>query len=346
MVFDGHNDLLARLWLSSHPDPVGAFLNQTLDGHIDLRRCQQGRMLGGLFAIFVPPFDYVKANAPHKLMQCLPDQTDYTAMQRYDICMAQFEYARQIEQRSQGQVKICRSMADINACMQNKSLVMVLHLEGAEALTELSQLDAWYNLGLRSVGLVWNQPSQFGHGLQAKFPHSPNTGLGLTALGEAWVLACENRSMLVDVSHMNEHAFWQTQQLLTQPMVATHSNVHRLCPQARNLLDTQLSAIKASGGVVGVNFDTAFLRSDGKRNKDTPYQVMFAHFDYLLEHLGEHGVAFGSDYDGGFMSSYWPSVDYFPYLIDALSDYGYSDARIENICYQNWHAVLNKIWKS
>ncbi|MBF7687125.1 dipeptidase [Acinetobacter rathckeae] len=346
MVFDGHNDLLARLWLSSHKDPVGAFLHETLDGQIDLHRCQQGRVFGGLFAIFVPPFDYVKANAPHKIVHYADHQTDYTTMQRYDICMAQFEYAQQIEYRSQGQVKICRSVADINACMQQQCLAMVLHLEGAEALTELSQLDAWHALGLRSVGLVWNQPSQFGHGLQAKFPHSPNTGLGLTELGQTWVLACEERSMLVDVSHMNEQAFWQTQQCLTQPIVATHSNVHAICPQARNLLDTQLIAVKASGGVVGVNFDTAFLRSDGKRNKDTPYEVMFAHLDYLLEYVGEQGVAFGSDYDGGFMSAHWPSIDYFPRLIDALSDYGYRDTRIENICYKNWHAVFNRIWKS
>ncbi|MBF7685212.1 membrane dipeptidase [Acinetobacter sp. B10A] len=346
MIFDGHNDLLARLWMSSHRDPVDQFLHHTLEGQMDLRRCRQGRMYGGLFAIFVPPLKYVKTHASHKLTSMAHSQADFTIAQRHDICTAQMDYALEIEYRSQGAVKICRDMADIHLCMKNQCLAMVLHLEGAEALTNVSQLDDWYAKGLRSVGLLWNEPSQFGHGLQGKFPHSPDTGLGLTDLGQQWVVECEKRRMLVDVSHMNEQAFWHTQQLLTQPIVATHSNIHKLCPQARNLLDSQLNAIKVSHGVVGLNFDTAFLRADGQRNIQTPYSVMFAHFDYLFEYLGETGVAFGSDYDGGFMSKYWPSVDYFPRLIDALSDYGYSDTRIENICHKNWYTVLHRIWAS
>lgn len=346
MIFDGHNDVLARLWLSSHDDPVDAFLNHHLDGQMDLRRCQQGRMQGGLFAIFVPPLSYVKANAPHKLSSFCVSQSDYSIAQRLEICLAQLDYAIEIERRSAGRVKICRNASDIVDCLQKQCLAMVLHLEGAEALTDLAQLDEWYALGLRSVGLLWNQPSHFGHGLNAPFPHSPNTGQGLTELGKQWVAACQNKAMLVDVSHMNEQAFWDTQKILTQPIVATHSNVHALCPQARNLLDTQLQAIRHSDGLVGVNFDTAFLRADGQRHADTAFSVLFAHLDYLIEQLGEGGVAFGSDYDGGFMSSYWSSVAYFPNMMDALSDYGYSDARIEKICSKNWQRVLYGIWQS
>ncbi len=39
-VFDGHNDVLARMWLSNAPDPVAAFLETGLPGHLDLKRCQ------------------------------------------------------------------------------------------------------------------------------------------------------------------------------------------------------------------------------------------------------------------------------------------------------------------
>ena len=38
------------------------------------------------------------------------------------------------------------------------------------------------------------------------------------------------------------------------PLVATHSNVHALCPHSRNLTDKQLAAIRESGGMVGTEF--------------------------------------------------------------------------------------------
>ena len=36
VIFDGHNDLLTRLWLSSAVDPVHDFIYGTLPGHLDL----------------------------------------------------------------------------------------------------------------------------------------------------------------------------------------------------------------------------------------------------------------------------------------------------------------------
>lgn len=84
-------------------------------------------------------------------------------------------------------------------------------MEGAEALQQDPKLlDVLYDAGLRSIGPLWNRPSQFGHGLNAKFPHSPNTGPGLTVEGKALIARCADKKMLVDVSHMNERAFWDT----------------------------------------------------------------------------------------------------------------------------------------
>ena len=67
IIFDGHNDLLTRLWLSSADDPVHDFIYGTLPGHLDLKRCRQAGWMGGLFSIFLPPYAYVKNNHPDKL---------------------------------------------------------------------------------------------------------------------------------------------------------------------------------------------------------------------------------------------------------------------------------------
>lgn len=329
-IFDGHNDVLARLWLNDHT--ADDFLNTTLAGQMDLARCRQGGFVGGLFAVFVPPISYLEKNYPKKLEQTL-----------HDIVFSQV--ATLLKIANQKQAKLCTSVADIQHCIDHNILAMVMHFEGADVIDErFDLLEVLYATGLRSVGALWNNPNQFGHGLQADFPHSPDIGDGLTILGKKFIRRCAEKNMVVDVSHMNEKAFWDTAKILQQPIVATHSNVHKLCPQARNLTDQQLVEIKNTQGFVGVNFDTAFLRSDGKRNANTTLSTLIEHIDYLLNILGEDGVGFGSDYDGGFMSEHWATVAQLPNIINALKQAGYSQDLIEKICYKNWLRVLERIW--
>jgi membrane dipeptidase len=59
-----------------------------------------------------------------------------------------------------------------------------------------------------------------------------------------------------------------------------------------------LGAIKASQGIVGLNFAVTDLRSDGWNDADTPLEVMVRHIDYLVEHLSIDCVGLGTDFDG------------------------------------------------
>ncbi|MFW1800559.1 dipeptidase [Acinetobacter nematophilus] len=341
-IFDGHNDALTRLWLSDDHDPVDAFIHQQSPGHLDLNRCQKVGFAGGFFAIFLPPFDYLKQYHPNKLLDQGVD--NFTQQQIEQICLQQLDLAQQLTQRSSN-IQICTSVEDIEHCITEKKLAIVLHMEGAEALQHDPELlDVFYDAGLRSIGPLWNRPSQFGHGLNAGFPHSPHTGPGLTAEGKALIARCADKKLLVDVSHMNERAFWDTAEILAQPIVATHSNAYRLCPQARNLTDTQLKAIYDSQGLVGVNFDVAFLRSDGQRNTDTPIEVILDHLEYLIVYLGEEHVGFGSDFDGALVSNELKDIMGMSKLISAMRQRNYSDQLIEKICFKNWLKVLERIW--
>lgn len=344
IIFDGHNDLLTRLWLSSADDPVHDFIYGTLPGHLDLKRCRRVRWMGGLFSIFLPPYAYVKNNHPDKLSN--PSNSDFTAQEIVDICCAQLELAQQLQARSDGQIQICTSLAQIQACQQNQQLAIVLHLEGAEFLAiEPDLLDVFYEAGLRSIGPLWNRKSLFGDGLNASFPHSPDTGSGLTREGKELILACRDKHMLIDVSHMNERAFWDTLEIADQPIVATHSNAHALCPQARNLTDRQLAGIKQNGGLVGVNFDVAFLRADGQRNTQTSLDVIVDHLAYLIDHLGEDHVGFGSDFDGCLLPDELSDISQISKLIEQMQQRHFSDALIEKNTSKNWFRVLDEIWQ-
>lgn len=340
-VFDGHNDALTRLWLSGHADPVHAFIHERLAGHLDLKRCQQAGFVGGMFAIFLPPFSYVQQHHPNKLFD--QNASDFTQQQIEQICLEQLDIAHQLAKRS-SDIQICTSVQDIQSCVDTQKLGIVLHMEGAEALQQNPDLlDVFYDGGLRSIGPLWNRPSQFGHGLNAKFPHSPDTGAGLTVAGKAFIKRCADKKMVIDVSHMNERAFWDTVDLLQQPIVATHSNAHALCPQARNLTDRQLKEIRNSQGMVGVNFDVAFLRPDGQRNADTSIDVILDHLEYLMDHLGEEHVGFGSDFDGALIGTELEDVMGLHKLINCMQQRAYSSELIEKICFTNWINVLYRI---
>ena len=335
-VFDGHNDLLLRLWLQEEGDPVAEFLRGTQRGHLDLPRMRRGGFAGGLFAVFVPPARYVK----QRKKAYVEEEHNPLA-----ITDAQIALLHTIAERSEGQAKVCRSVADIEQCIARGVLAMVLHIEGAEALDdECSQLDRWVDAGLRSIGPLWNLQNRFGTGVTGDFPGSPDSGAALTPLGLHLLRLCNQKKLLIDLSHMNEKSFWQVAEHSDAPLIATHSNVHTLCPQPRNLTDRQLTAIAESDGFVGVNFGNAFLRADGKRDGDTPLSDIVRHLDALLERLGEDRVGFGSDFDGISVPDALGDAAGLPRLVAALSSAGYSSGLIEKITWRNWLRVLKKTW--
>jgi Membrane dipeptidase (Peptidase family M19) len=155
-----------------------------------------------------------------------------------------------IERESQGRVRVCRNVDDIQQGIEDGVLAPVLHIEGAEAIDpNFELLDVLYAAGLRSLGPVWSRSNAFGHGVPFLCPSSPDTGPGLTDLGKELTRACNRLRILIDLSHLNERGFWDVAAISQAPLVATHSNAHALSPHSRNLTDKQLSAIGETGGI-------------------------------------------------------------------------------------------------
>ena len=221
----------------------------------------------------------------------------------------------------------------------------MLHIEGAEAIdANFELLDVLHAAGLRSLGPVWSRPNAFGHGVPFRCPSSPDIGPGLTELGKALIGACNRLRILIDLSHLNERGFWDVAELSNAPLVATHSNAHAISPHSRNLTDRQLAAIRQSGGLVGVNFATAFLRPDGRHDKNTPVELIVRHIEHLLEHLGEDGVGFGSDFDGAMIPAELGDAAGLQILVQALRERGFDKRLIEKLCFRNWLGVLDRTW--
>ena len=343
-IFDGHNDTLLRFYQNDDVD-YRDFLGEMSGGHIDLARARRGGFAGGFFAVYVPNPERLidPNNMPDLREPYVPPAVEFVYSQ--GVALRMMADLFKLEAESQGQIQIVRSAADLQRCIETGIFAAILHFEGAEAIDEdLNALEVFYRAGLRSLGIVWSRPTIFAHGVPIAFPASPDIGPGLTDAGKRLVKRCNQLGIMIDLSHMNEAGFWDVAALSDAPLVATHSNVHAICPISRNLTDKQLDAIKASDGMVGLNFATGFLNEDGAWDSDRPLDIMVRHLDYLVERLGETRVGLGSDYDGARVPDAVGDVSKLPNLISALKDAGYNDALLRKLCHENWLRVLRQTW--
>jgi membrane dipeptidase len=177
-------------------------------------------------------------------------------------------------------------------------------------------------------------------------PSSPDTGPGLTDLGKKLIGACNRLRILIDLSHLNERGFWDVADISSAPLVATHSNAHALSPHSRNLTDRQLIAIRETGGIAGVNFATSFLRPDGRRDADTPIELVIDHLEHMLKVVGEDGVGLGSDFDGATIPAQIGNAAGLQNLVEVMRARDYGEPLIEKLCFSNWLRVLGQTWES
>jgi membrane dipeptidase len=347
-VFDGHNDVVLEVYGWGDRHQRRGFFERGERGHLDLPRMQEGGFAGGLFAVYVPPDptaawpDLRRTGDDDEGGPAgLAPPIDHSYALRCAVALT--STLLRLEEESRGELTIVRDVAGVRRCMKEGKIAAVLHFEGAEPIDPaLNALEVFYRTGLRSLGLVWSRPNAFADGVPFAFPSSPDTGPGLTQAGRELVRACNRLGVLIDLSHLNERGFWDVAGLSTAPLVASHSNAHAVTPASRNLLDTQLGAIRASNGIVGLNYAVQFSRPDGKRDADTPLTDLVRHMDHLVERMGVDHVGLGSDFDGCTVPAELGDAAGLPRLIAALREAGYSEADLRKIAHENWLRVLER----
>jgi membrane dipeptidase len=185
--------------------------------------------------------------------------------------------------------------------------------------------------------------------------------------------------MIVDVSHVGEATFWDVIKTTTKPIIASHSNAYSICPVSRNLKDEQILAIGKNGGVIHLNFYSAFVDIDfwqkdiAFRKKhaaeidsmiasgmQTEYvftvisdkyaeesnaikpdlEQLMKHFDHIVDLIGVDHVGLGSDFDGiNSAPKQLKTVLDYPLFTQALIARGYSDKDISKVLGGNFLRV-------
>ena len=235
----------------------------------------------------------------------------------------QGEFARQVEERSD--VAQCRSAADIKACWAQGKTAAILTVENGVALGgDLSNIDRMARDGVRMLTITWNGENQLGSG--------NSTQHGLSELGRAAIPRLEQAGILLDVSHLNDPGFTQMLDVASRPFVASHSNARSVCGHPRNLADWQIREMISRRCLIGLNYYSPFLRSDGC---PAGLEDLYRHAAHFLDLGAENCLALGSDFDGADLPPCLDSPIKEAGLWDYLTGRRIPPTLVQKIMYQN-----------
>jgi membrane dipeptidase len=314
-IIDGHTDYLLSLTHTGR-----SFLEESTIGHVDLPRARKGNIGAMISAVFLPS-------------ELLPTHALIETLRAVDLL-------KRTVATSDGQMELIRDYDQLVSCLDRGVFGAIMHFEGAEAIDpEFVVLRLAYELGLRSLGLVWSRPTIFAEGVGPE-----NHGHGLTGLGRELVTQCNNMGILIDVSHLNEPGFWDVIAESTKPIVASHSNARAVCDHERNLTDRQIKELAKNGGLMGINYAVGFVVEGARTGSEVPLGVLIDHIDHIVNLVGIEHVALGSDYDGAGVPDALKDAAHDWAIVEELARRGYDDDAIAKICRDNWLRVLKAVW--
>ena len=167
---------------------------------------------------------------------------------------------------------------------------------------------------------------------------------GLTPFGLQYIKEMERLGIIIDVSHLSDAGFYDVYHHTTKPFVASHSNTRQVCGVARNMSDDMILKLASRGGVMGINFCSDFLTTEGTHQ--TSYvKDMVQHILYIKNLAGIDCIGLGSDFDGIGSKLEMKDASGYQMLYGALIEAGLSIEEIEKIFYKNVLRVYKAVLK-
>jgi len=222
---------------------------------------------------------------------------------------------------------------------------LVISIEGADGILDPSDLDEWWQRGVRFIGPAWAGTRYCG-GTGEPGPLTPE--------GYALLEGMAQIGFGLDLSHMDEESALQALDVYPGLILASHSNALTLLKGTesnRFLSDRLIRGILERDGMIGIVPFNAFLKYGwrrGDRREDINLQHFITHIDYICQMAGDsRHVGIGSDFDGGFGLQSIPvgfdSIADLQKLVLLLTEKGYSEEDIVAILGENWFTRLNHV---
>jgi membrane dipeptidase len=249
----------SALIVDSHADTPQRFLDEHFDlaqdtpisdGHMDFGKIQKGNLGAEFFSIWVEP-----------------EFNGHYAKRTLDLIDSVYQQAA----RHPDKMSMAFTADDIVRAHHQHKFAALMGIEGGHAIeNDIRLLREYYLLGVRYMTLTWSNTNEWadssGDIQDANIAHHD----GMTGFGKEVVREMNRLGMIVDISHVSDATFYQALQVSRAPVIASHSSSRALTDHPRNMTDDMLRAVSANGGVVMVNFNSAFVdEAYRKQSSDT-----------------------------------------------------------------------------
>lgn len=227
-----------------------------------------------------------------------------------------------------------KDQSDLIKLEESSKIGFLTLMEGADAIEEPNGLNEFYEMGVRIIGLAWNDRNRYASG--------NDTDSGLTEEGLELIKRMNDLRITLDLSHLNERCFWEAIEVCGTIPIATHSNARSITDHPRNLRDDQLLAISQRDGVIGLVLYKYFLWTG---DEEPTLEDLFAHTDYIINLCGEDHLGIGSDLDGAGVNDFIKgirTVADLPKIAEFFLQKGYSEERVRKIMGGNFLRVLRE----
>ena len=218
----------------------------------------------------------------------------------------------------------------------NTPIGIIVSMEGADAMANPDVTEKWFELGLRSTGLVHYGTSAHAVGTGQEGP--------LSESGKSLLQTFESLGMVLDVTHLSDQSFFEAIECFSGPLIASHQACRKLVPHQRQFSDEQLAVVIVRDGLVCVPCDAWMLYPNWIRGEtdrsDLSMEALCDQIDHICQLAGDtRHVGIGSDLDGGYGNEQTPtgldSIADLQKLADLLSARSYSDNDVAAILGEN-----------
>ncbi len=292
--------------------------------------------------VFVMPARY--AIASDVVVYETPDEA-------YAWGMREMDAYDQFVEAAGGQIRLINTAADLDDVVSAWSpdadpaarhVGLLRSMEGAEPIREPAECGAWFERGLRIVGISWRR-TRYGGGTYEPGP--------LTDLGRALLDEMAQVGLMLDLSHASDQTFTDALDHFDGVVLASHSNPRLFCPGGERCpTDTMIKLLAERGGVIGAALYNAYLKPDWEHGDGRTVTLNDAVnvIDYVCQLLGncEH-IGIGSDFDGSLgwennIPREMDTVADLSLIADALRARDYTEENVKAIMGGNWLRLYRK----
>ncbi len=356
IIVDTHIDVPYRLAES------GEDVSQATErGDFDYPRARAGGLDAAFMSIYTPADLEAQGKSREKAEQLI-------------------DMVENIAANSDGKFAIATSPADVRKHFADGILSLPMGMENGSPIEgDLANLGHFHERGIRYITLAHSLSN---HISDSSYDDNRQWN-GLSEFGVEVVQEMNRLGIMVDVSHVSDEAFWQVLESTAVPVIASHSSARRFTPDwERNMSDEMIRGLAANGGVIMINFGSAFVTEEAQQyssrrwpasrafleehsdlsreeaqeqfattweaeNGPMPYATLddvLDHFDHVIALVGVDHVGIGSDYDGvgDSLPTGLKDVSAYPNLVEGLLRRGYSEADIRKILGEN----LLRVWQA